>query len=166
MKVIGFARTVGLTSIRASSIRAIAIMTNAVETNRIFGSSPSWCVTPWDAGTGTSPTKPSLDPKRFLEIECPLMRPRSEQNCSLGVFTSPAFVRRGPQRLTDGYEIVIQEMQRNRMAMISNFFAEPMVQPAGVGLIRRWSILNRFCSQTGACSTWSRRCVPRGLAAI
>jgi hypothetical protein len=37
-KVIGFARTVGVSSIRASSIRAIAIMTNAVETNRILGS--------------------------------------------------------------------------------------------------------------------------------
>jgi hypothetical protein len=36
-KVIGFARTVGVSSIRASSIRAIAIMTNAVETNRILG---------------------------------------------------------------------------------------------------------------------------------
>jgi hypothetical protein len=41
-------------------------------------------------------------------------------------------------------------MQRHRMGMISNFFAEPMGQPAGVGLIRRWSILNRFYSQTGA----------------
>jgi hypothetical protein len=60
--------------------------------------------------------------------------------------------RRGPQRLTDGYEIVIQEMQRHRMGMISNFFAEPMGQP-WCGLIRRWSILNRFYSQTGACST-------------
>jgi hypothetical protein len=42
-----------------------------------------------------------------------------------------------------GTKIVIQEMQRHRMGMISNFFAEPMGQPAGVGLIRRWSILNR-----------------------
>ena len=45
-KVIGFARTVGVSSIRASSIRAIAIMTNAVETNRILGSPLSWWVTP------------------------------------------------------------------------------------------------------------------------
>jgi hypothetical protein len=37
-EVIGFARTVGLRSIRASNIRAIAIMTNAVETNRILSS--------------------------------------------------------------------------------------------------------------------------------
>jgi hypothetical protein len=37
-KVIGFARTVGVSSIRASTIRAMAIMTNAVETNRILGS--------------------------------------------------------------------------------------------------------------------------------
>jgi hypothetical protein len=37
-KVIGFARTLGVRSIRASSIRAIAIMTNAVETNRILSS--------------------------------------------------------------------------------------------------------------------------------
>jgi hypothetical protein len=37
-KVIGFARTVGVSTIRASSIRAVAIMTNAVETNRILGS--------------------------------------------------------------------------------------------------------------------------------
>jgi hypothetical protein len=36
--VIGFARTVGVSSIRASTIRAMAIMTNAVETNRILSS--------------------------------------------------------------------------------------------------------------------------------
>jgi hypothetical protein len=32
---VGFARTFGVSSIRANSIRAIAIMTKAVETNRI-----------------------------------------------------------------------------------------------------------------------------------
>ena len=37
-KVIGFACTVGVSSIRASSIRASAIMINAVEANRILGS--------------------------------------------------------------------------------------------------------------------------------
>ena len=44
-KIIGFARTVGVSSIKASNIRAIAIMTNAVETNRIFGSPLNWCDT-------------------------------------------------------------------------------------------------------------------------
>jgi hypothetical protein len=33
---------------------------------------------------GASPTKPSFDPKRPLEVQCPLVRPRSEQNRSLG----------------------------------------------------------------------------------
>jgi hypothetical protein len=33
---LGFARTVGVSSIKASSIRAIVIMTKAVETNRIW----------------------------------------------------------------------------------------------------------------------------------
>jgi hypothetical protein len=42
---LGFARTVGVSSIKASSIRAIVIMTNAVETNRIFGSPLNWCDT-------------------------------------------------------------------------------------------------------------------------
>jgi hypothetical protein len=42
---LGFARTVGVSSIKASSIRAIVIMTNAVETNRIFGSPLNWCET-------------------------------------------------------------------------------------------------------------------------
>jgi len=37
----GFARTVGVSSIRASNIRAIAIMTNAVETNRVRPVPPS-----------------------------------------------------------------------------------------------------------------------------
>jgi cytochrome P460 len=63
--------------------------------------------------------------------------------------TSLPPARRGPQRLTDGYEIVMQEMQRHRMGIISNFFAEPMGQPAGVGRIRRWSILNRFLFANG-----------------
>jgi hypothetical protein len=40
-------------------------------------------------------------------------------------------------------------MQRHRVSMISNFFAEPMGQPDGVGLIRRWSILNRFLFANG-----------------
>jgi hypothetical protein len=40
---LGFARTVGVSSIKASSISAIVIMTNAVETNRIFGSPQNWC---------------------------------------------------------------------------------------------------------------------------
>ena len=39
---LGFARTVGVSSIKASSIRAIVIMTNAVETNPIFGSPLNW----------------------------------------------------------------------------------------------------------------------------
>jgi hypothetical protein len=42
---LGFARKVGVSSIKASSIRAIVIMTNAVETNRIFGSPLNWCDT-------------------------------------------------------------------------------------------------------------------------
>ncbi len=42
-------------------------------------------------GHGASPTKPRLDPKRPLEVQCPFTRPRSEQNRSLGVLTSPAF---------------------------------------------------------------------------
>jgi hypothetical protein len=42
---LGFARTVEVSSIKASSIRAIVIMTNAVETNRIFGSPLNWCDT-------------------------------------------------------------------------------------------------------------------------
>jgi hypothetical protein len=45
-KVIEFARTVGVSSIRANSIRAMAIMTKAVETNRILDSPLSCCVTP------------------------------------------------------------------------------------------------------------------------
>jgi|GraSoiStandDraft_16_1057320.scaffolds.fasta_scaffold195601_1 hypothetical protein len=48
-----------------------------------------------------------------------------------------------------GYEIVIQEMQRHRVSMISNFFAEPMVNLLVWGLIRRWSILNRFLFSNG-----------------
>src|SRR6266478_9056243 len=35
-------------------------------------------------GTRASPTKPSFDPKHPLEVQCPLVRLRSEQNRSLG----------------------------------------------------------------------------------
>src|SRR6266404_1662824 len=38
-----------------------------------------------------SKLKPSLDPKPPGEVQCPLVRLRSEQNRSLGVLTSPAF---------------------------------------------------------------------------
>src|SRR5207302_9310994 len=40
-------------------------------------------------GHGSSPTKPSLDPQRPLEVQCPLVRPRSEQNRSLGRARQP-----------------------------------------------------------------------------
>ena len=62
MKVIGFARTVGVSSIRASSIKAIAIMTNVVETNRTLGSHD-------DTGSIGAPVPHCTGPK-FRERDC------------------------------------------------------------------------------------------------